>query len=108
MMSTPEESLQLLERYGADYILVFFTHAPGNVQNSWPFGDNVKWQWMVQIGELDINDYVNYTAGVYNQGFMDSTLVNLMYQFPVEGFEPAFQSENEYVLIYKIEYPETG
>ncbi|MFA9494875.1 MAG: STT3 domain-containing protein [Candidatus Bathyarchaeota archaeon] len=108
MMSTPEESLQLLERYGADYILVFFTHAPGNVQNSWPFGDNVKWQWMVQIGELDINDYVNYTAGVYNQGFMDSTLVNLMYQFPVEGFVPAFQSENEYVLIYKIEYPETG
>jgi dolichyl-diphosphooligosaccharide--protein glycosyltransferase len=108
MMSTPEESLQLLERYGADYILVFFTHAPGNVQNPWPFGDNVKWQWMVQIGELDINDYVNYTAGVYNQGFMDSTLVNLMYQFPVEGFEPAFQSKNEYVLIYKIEYPETS
>ena len=108
MMSKPEESLAMLERYGADYILVFFTHAPGNVQNAWPFGDNVKWQWMVQIGELDLNDYVNYTAGVYNEGYMDSTLVSLMYQFPTEGFEPAFQSENGYVLIYKLEYPETG
>ena len=108
MMSKPEESLELLERYGADYILVFFTHAPGNPQNTWPFGDNVKWEWMVRIGELDPNDYVNYTAGVYKDGFMDSTLVSLMYQFPAEGFEPAFQSENGYVLIYKIEYPETG
>ncbi len=107
MMSQPEESLAMLERYGADYIVVFFTHAPGNVQNAWPFGDNVKWQWMVQIGELDLNDYVNYTAGVYNQGYMDSTLVSLMYQFPTEGFKPAFQSENGYVLIYKLEYPET-
>ncbi len=108
MMSKPEESLAMLERYGADYILVFFTHAPGNVQNAWPFGDNVKWQWMVQIGELDLNDYVNYTAGVYNEGYMDSTLVSFMYQFPTEGLEPAFQSENGYVLIYKLEYPETG
>ena len=108
MMSTPEESLQLLERYGADYILVFFTHAPGNVQNTWPYGDNVKWQWMVQIGELDINDYVNYTAGVYKDGFIDSTLVQLMYQFPAEGFTQKFVSENGYVLIYEIEYPETG
>ena len=108
MMSKPEESLAMLERYGADYILVFFTHAPGNVQNAWPFGDNVKWQWMVQIGELDLNDYVNYTAGVYNEGYMDSTLVSFMYQFPTEGLEPAFQSENGYVLIYKLEYSETG
>jgi dolichyl-diphosphooligosaccharide--protein glycosyltransferase len=107
MMSKPEESLAMLERYGADYIVVFFTHAPGNVQNAWPFGDNVKWQWMVQIGELDLNDYVNYTAGVYNQGYMDSTLVSLMYQFPTEGFKQEFVSENGYVLIYKLEYPET-
>ena len=108
MMSKPEESLELLERYDADYIVVFFTHAPDNVQNTWPFGDNVKWQWMVQIGELDLNNYVNYTAGVYNPGFLDSTLVSLMYQFPVAGFKPAFQSENGFVLIYEIEYPETG
>jgi len=106
MMSEPEESLAMLERYGADYILVFFTHAPGNPQNTWPFGDNVKWQWMVQIGELDLNDYVNYTAGVYKDGFINSTLVQLMYQFPAEGFKPAFQSENGYVLIYELEYPE--
>ncbi len=106
MMSEPDESLALLERYGADYIVVFFTHEPGNVQSTWPFGDNVKWQWMVQIGELDLNNYVNYTAGVYKDGFINSTLVSLMYQFPTEGFKPAFQSENGYVLIYELEYPE--
>ena len=106
MMSEPDESLALLERYEADYIVVFFTHEPGNVQSTWPFGDNVKWQWMVQIGELDLNNYVNYTAGVYKDGFINSTLVSLMYQFPTEGFKPAFQSENGYVLIYELEYPE--
>ena len=106
MMSEPDESLALLERYGADYIVVFFTHEPGNVQRTWPFGDNVKWEWMVRIGELDPNDYVNYTAGVYKDGYINSTLVSLMYQFPTEGFKPAFQSENGYVLIYELEYPE--
>jgi hypothetical protein len=106
MMSEPDESLALLERYGADYIVVFFTHEPGNVQRTWPFGDNVKWEWMVRIGELDPNDYVNYTAGVYKGGYINSTLVKLMYQFPAEGFKPAFQSENGYVLIYELEYPE--
>jgi dolichyl-diphosphooligosaccharide--protein glycosyltransferase len=106
MMSEPDESLALLERYGADYILVFFTHEPGDVQRTWPFGDNVKWEWMVRIGELEPNDYVNYTAGVYKDGYINSTLVSLMYQFPAEGFKPAFQSENGYVLIYELEYPE--
>ncbi len=108
MMSEPDESLALLERYDADYILVFFTHEPGDVQRAWPFGDNVKWEWMVRIGGLDPNDYVNYTAGRYKDGYLDSTLVQLMYQFPAEGYEQVFVSENGFVLIYKLEYPETG
>ncbi len=106
MMKTPPESLEILEKYEADYILVFFTHAPGNPQQQWPFGDNVKWQPMTLIGGLDLNEYVNYTEGVYKGGFLNSTLVQLMYQVPTEGFEPTFQSENQYVLIYKVIYPE--
>lgn len=108
MMSEPDESLALLERYGADYIVVFFTHEPGDVQRAWPFGDNVKWEWMVRIGGLDPNDYVNYTAGRYEDGYINSTLVSLMYQMPEEGYVQKFVSENGYVLIYKLEYPETG
>jgi len=107
MMLQPNESIKILEKYGADYIVVFVTYDPNNIQSQWPFGDNVKWQWMVQIAGLDINDYVNYTAGVYKDAFIDSTLVKLMYQLqPYDVFEPVFVSEHGYVVVYKINYPE--
>ena len=72
--------------------MVFFTHEPGDVQRAWPFGDNVKWEWMVRIGGLDPNDYVNYTAGRYEDGYINSTLVSLMYQMPEEGYVQKFVS----------------
>ena len=107
MMLQPNESIKILERYEADYIVTFVTYDPNNIQSQWPFGDNVKWQWMVQIAGLDINDYVNYTASKYKDAFIDSTLVKLMYQVPpFDVFEPVFISEHGYVLVYKINYPE--
>ena len=107
MMLQPNESIKILDRYGADYIVVFITYNPNNIQNQWPFGDNVKWQWMVQIAGLDIDDYVNYTAGVYTDAFFDSTLVKLMYQVPpFDVFDPVYVSEHGYVVVYKINYPE--
>jgi dolichyl-diphosphooligosaccharide--protein glycosyltransferase len=105
LMQRPNESLPILQRYGADYVVVFITFDP-NTGQQWPFGDNVKWQWMVNIGELDLNDYVNYTAGEYKQAFMDSTLVHLMYQQPTSEFTQKFVSENGYVLVYEVNYPE--
>jgi hypothetical protein len=96
-----------LERYGADYIVVFFTHNPNDINNQWPFGDNVKWQWMVQIAGLDLDHYVNFTAGQYQPGYLESTLVKLMYQIsPFDVFEPVFVSEHGFVIIYKINYPD--
>jgi dolichyl-diphosphooligosaccharide--protein glycosyltransferase len=107
MMLHMNESIEILERYGANYIVVFSTFDPDNIQNQWPFGDNVKWQWMVQIAGLDLEDYVNYTQGVYNDAFLDSTLVKLMYQIPpYDVFDPVYVSEHGFVKIYKINYPE--
>ena len=106
-MLQPNESIKILERYEADYIVTFVTYDPNNIQSQWPFGDNVKWQWMVQIAGLDINDYVNYTAGVYKDAFIDSTLVKLMYQIPsFDVFEPVYVSDHGYVVVYKINYPD--
>ena len=105
--ATDPESIEILERYGADYIVVFVTYNPNNIQNQWPFGDNAKWEWMVNIGGLDLNDYVNYTAGVYKDGYLNSTLVKLMYQVPpFDVFDPVYVSEHGFVVVYKINYPE--
>ena len=107
MMSQQNESIKILERYGADYIVVFITYEPNNINSQWPFGDNVKWQWMVQIAGLDINDYVNYTARTYAAGYFESTLVKLMFQIPpFDVFDPVYISDNGYVVVYKINYPE--
>jgi hypothetical protein len=62
---------------------------------------------MVQIAGLELDDYVNFTAGVYKDAFLDSTLVKLMYQIPpFDVFEPMYVSEHGFVLVYKIQYPE--
>jgi dolichyl-diphosphooligosaccharide--protein glycosyltransferase len=106
MMLPPNQSLPILKRYDADYILVFNTYDP-NTGQQWPFGDNVKWQWMVNIGGLNMDDYVNFTAGVYNDGFRESTLVHLMYQQPTAEFTQRYVSENGFVLIYSINYDES-
>ena len=107
MMLPPNESIKILERYGADYIVAFVTYNPSNINQQWPFGDNVKWQWMVQIGGLDLNDYINETARTYKDAYLDCTLVKLMYQLPpYDVFQPVYVSEHGFVVIYKIEYPE--
>ena len=106
MMLQPNESIKLLEKYDVDYIVVFVTYDPNNIQNQWPFGDNVKWQWMVQIAGLDLDDYLNQTSRSYGDAYMASTLVKLMYQLsPFDVFEPVYVSDHGYVKIYKINYP---
>lgn len=109
MMSPQNESIILLERYGADYILVFHTFNPNNPQEEWGVGDEGKWTWMVEIGKLDINEYRNMTLQFAppTQKFYDSTLARLMYMLPdFNYFQPVYVSEHGYVLIYEIIYPE--
>ena len=93
---------ELIERYGADYLLVFYTADP-KTGREWPFGDNVKWQWMVNIGGLNITDYVDYEQGRFTPTFAEPTLAILMYDLPLPDFiEQVFVSENEFVKIFKI------
>ncbi|MCW4049709.1 MAG: glycosyltransferase family 39 protein [Candidatus Bathyarchaeota archaeon] len=108
MMRPQNESIKILERYGADYIVVFHTFNPNTFQD-WGFGDEGKWPWMVQIGGMNLTDYQRYGEYSVEQTdvFRASTLYNLMYLQPdPQYFSLAFSSSNRYVLVYKIHYPE--
>ena len=103
MMLNESRSLEILRRYGATHILVFATFNPNNPRQQWPFGDNVKWSWMVQIAGLNLTDY--YSNRRYTEKFYDSTLYKLMTMTAdPEHFELVFASEHNFVLIYRIRY----
>jgi dolichyl-diphosphooligosaccharide--protein glycosyltransferase len=104
MMLNQSESLPMLEAYDATHIVVFATFNPNNPENQWPFGDNVKWSWMVQIGGLPLTDYVNTTNGQVTSKFEESTLSRLMSLNPDTAFELAFASQFRFVLVYEINY----
>jgi len=104
MMLNQTESLPMLEAYDATHIVVFNTFNPNNPDNQWPFGDNVKWSWMVQIGGLELSDYVDRSNGELTARFDESTLSRLMSMRPDPGFELAFASEFRFVLVYEINY----
>ncbi len=104
MMLNQTESLPLLEAYDATHIVVFNTFNPNNPDTQWPFGDNVKWSWMVQIGGLNISDYIDMTNGETKAKFEESTLNSLMNLRPDPAFELAFASEFRFVLVYELNY----
>ena len=103
-MLNQTESLPMLEAYDATHIVVFSTFNPNNPETQWPFGDNVKWSWMVQIGELELTDYVNPSNGTLTARYEESTLNRLMTMTPDPAFELAFASEFRFVLVYEINY----
>jgi hypothetical protein len=94
----------MLEAYDATHIVVFNTFNPNNPDTQWPFGDNVKWSWMVQIGGLELSDYINTTTGQVTARFEESTLNRLMNLRPATAFELAFASEFRFVLVYELNY----
>ena len=104
MMLNQTESLPMLEAYDATHIVVFNTFNPNNPDTQWPFGDNVKWSWMVQIGGLELSDYINTTTGQVTARFEESTLNSLMNLRPATAFELAFASEFRFVLVYELNY----
>ena len=103
MMLNQSESVPMLEAYDATHIVVFNTFNPGDPEQQWPFGDNVKWSWMVQIGGLNISDYVDETGSPTDR-YTESTLYKLMYLQPDPAFKFAFLSEYRYVMVYEIDY----
>ncbi len=104
MMLNQTESLPMLEAYDATHIVVFNTFNPNDPETQWPFGDNVKWSWMVQIGGLNLTDYIDPSTGMTSEKFEESTLWRLMTLRPDPSFELAFASELRYVLVYEINY----
>jgi dolichyl-diphosphooligosaccharide--protein glycosyltransferase len=104
MMLNQSESLPMLEAYDATHIVVFHTFNPNTPETKWPFGDNVKWSWMVQIGGLNLSDYVDMTNGEVTAKFEESTLNRLMNLRPDPGYELAFASDFRYVLVYELNY----
>jgi len=108
MMNKPNNSLPILKKYNATHIVVFVTYNPGNPQQSWPFGDNVKWQWMVRIGGFNETDFVSQNPSTgqtqYTDRFRNSTIFNLMYGQRLENFSPVFISKYGFVKIYRVDY----
>jgi asparagine N-glycosylation enzyme membrane subunit Stt3 len=118
------ESLKILQRYDAEYILVFIAYNPGSFtpwggtqtwppigpDRMWPLADNVKWEPMAQIAELNISDYIEYSSTyretLWTEKFKDTTIYNLMFEEADPGhFQLAFRSSYlGYVLLYKIKY----
>jgi dolichyl-diphosphooligosaccharide--protein glycosyltransferase len=108
MMFNQTESLSMLEAYDATHIVVFHTFNPNNPESKWPFGDNVKWSWMVQIGGLELSDYIDTSNGQVTAKFEESTLNRLMNLRPDPGFELAFASDFHFVLVYELNYDAVG
>ncbi|MBN2335126.1 hypothetical protein JXL21_06160 [Candidatus Bathyarchaeota archaeon] len=108
MMLPQNESIKMLERYGADYIVVFYAFNPNDPTQSLQAGDDVKWSWMVQIGKLDLNEYRDMdNYGQPTEKFFESTLANLIQRTAdPQYFTKAHESGNGFVVVYKIHYPE--
>jgi hypothetical protein len=59
---------------------------------------------MVQIGGLNLSDYVDMTNGETTAKYEESTLNRLMNLRPDPGYELAFASDFRYVLVYELNY----
>ncbi|MCX6642684.1 MAG: glycosyltransferase family 39 protein [Candidatus Bathyarchaeota archaeon] len=112
MMSPQNVSLPLLNKFGADYILVFNTFNPNDPTQAWPYGLNARWVPMAEIAGIDVQPFVGQDAQGnygYTNKFWNTTFAKLSYSSsnPLKGpnshFKIAFESNYKWVLIYKIE-----
>ncbi len=108
MALNQSESVPMLEAYNATHIVVFNSFYPGDPQQMWPFGDNVKWDWMVKIGGLNHTKYYDpdNPSSYLGQTELgrESVIFKLMYMQPDPAFIPVFISDYNYVLVYEIDY----
>jgi hypothetical protein len=95
-------SIPILREYNATHIVVFNAVNPNNPEQNIGHGDNTKWSWMVQIGYMNISDYVDEN-GVTDK-YTSSTLYRLMTRNPDTAFRLAYASQFNFVLVYEIDY----
>lgn len=99
-----EESLAIMKRYGASYVMVFCEKEVG------AFNDFYKLVWIAKIADQNYTDYLTI-EGVGEGGYNilspkdgNATMLRLIYD---EQFHPRYFTkifENEVAKIYKIDY----
>lgn len=103
MLHNESYSLPVLEKFDATHIVVFQTfYNPDDPTQQWPFGENSKWSAMASIAGYNISDYISGSA--YTDLFLDSLLSKLMSISPPSGCNLVYWSDNQFVLVYELDY----
>ena len=107
-MLNQSESLPILKSLDATHVVVYHGTNPSDPDQSWSFGYNTIWTWMVEIAGLNMSDYIDPTqySGELGQTEVarDSTLYNLMRLQPDPTFNLVYASEFGFLFVYEVDY----
>ena len=88
LLSTPDESWNMLQNMGADYVVVFVagerfdaTYDDEEIYYLAHGGDESKAPWFLRIAGLPEQKYYEYNSGVFNNYFWNETLLGKMIPF---------------------------
>ena len=106
LMSSPEDSWNILKDMNADYVVVFVAaHDIGSQAHDFPLyevnggGDESKIYWFSKIGELPVDNYLYPNSVVPTVNFWENTMLGKMIPFtPVVYYHPETQENSQ---IYK-------
>ena len=102
------DSLEIMESLDVTHVLTYATLNPNNPEDEWPYGLNVKWSWMVQIGRLNMSDYINPETFSNKLGQTEvgrqSVFYRLMMNTPDPPFVPVFASDFGFVRVFEVDY----
>ena len=106
LMSSPEDSWQILKKMDADYVLVFINAVDiGSNSTDFPLyvlgkgGDETKIFWFASIAGLDPYNYLNSDSVTPKPNFYDNTMLGNMIPFlPVIYYQPETEENSQ---IYK-------
>ncbi len=121
LMSSPDEAWNMLNKAGANYVLVYvvgqkFTSNNQDLYILGGGGDESKKQWFMKIGGLDSSKYLQDDSFTPTDYFWQNTLLGQMFPFtPLTYYDPTTHNESPtyttgYTAIYSktIKYPANG
>ena len=103
LMSSPENSWNMLNEMNADYVLVFFAAQDiGHNSNDVTLyvtgggGDEAKIYWISQIAELPTENYLELDAKTPTSNFYENTMLGKMIPFsPVVYYHPSTERNSQ-------------
>jgi dolichyl-diphosphooligosaccharide--protein glycosyltransferase len=102
------ESMEIIESLDVTHVLTYATLNPNNPDEEWPYGLNVKWSWMVQIGGLNMSNYINPDTYSNKLGQTEvgrqSVFYRLMMNTPDPPFIPVYVSDFGFVRVFEVDY----